>query len=138
MLIRCLLLNFLSLKGKVCFGGFADVRIEQMFCCTKFLSLGGHVVFYCTVAACGFLSLLYQTLTSDRWLKKLVFSKALDLNYYRKFRKQRPLERSERTSESSNKVSQMLANPESGYPLENNDPPKVETSKLISLFTKKK
>ncbi|CAH3042299.1 unnamed protein product [Porites lobata] len=46
-----------------------------------------HVVFYCKVAACGFLCLLYQTLTSDRWLKKLVFSKALDLNYYRTFRK---------------------------------------------------
>ena len=30
----------------------------------------------------------------------------------------------------------MLANPESGYPPENNDPPKVETSKLISLFAK--
>ena len=31
---------------------------------------------------------------------------------------------------------QMLANPESGYSPENNDPPKVETSKLISLFVK--
>ena len=30
----------------------------------------------------------------------------------------------------------MLANPESSDPLENNDPPKVETSKLISLFAK--
>ena len=30
----------------------------------------------------------------------------------------------------------MLANPESSDPPENNDPPKVETSKLISLFAK--
>ena len=32
------------------------------------------MVFYCTVAACGFLSLLYQKLTSDRLQKMLVFS----------------------------------------------------------------
>ena len=44
--------------------------------------------------------------------------------------------RKKRTSESSNKMLQMLANPESGYSPENNDPPKVETSKLISLFAK--
>ena len=41
-----------------------------------------------------------------------------------------------RTSESSDNMSQMLANPESSDPPENNDPPKVETSKLIFLFAK--
>ena len=40
------------------------------------------------------------------------------------------------TSESSDNMSQVLANPESSDPPENNDPPKVETSKLISLFAK--
>ena len=40
------------------------------------------------------------------------------------------------TSESSDKMSQVLANPESSDPPENNDPSKVETSKLISLFAK--
>ena len=57
------------------------------------------MVFYCTVAASGFLSLLYQKLTSDRFLNVLVFSFLifksglitfrvcfhsclLDLNYY--------------------------------------------------------
>ena len=34
-------------------------------------------------------------------------------------------------------MSQVLANRESSDPPENNDPPKVETSKLISLFAKK-
>ena len=34
------------------------------------------------------------------------------------------------------KILQVLANPESSDPPENNDPPKVETSKLISLFAK--
>ena len=33
-------------------------------------------------------------------------------------------------------MSQVLANPESSDPPENNDPPKVETSKLIALFEK--
>ena len=33
-------------------------------------------------------------------------------------------------------MSQVLANPESIDPPENNDNPKVETSKLISLFAK--
>ena len=44
--------------------------------------------------------------------------------------------RKQRTSESSDNMSQVLANPESSDPPENNDPPKVETSKLISLFAK--
>ena len=39
-----------------------------------------------------------------------------------------------RTSESSDNMSQVLANPESSDPPEKNDPPKVETS--ISLFAK--
>ena len=34
------------------------------------------------------------------------------------------------------KIFQVLANPESSDSPENNDPPKVETSKLISLFVK--
>ena len=33
-------------------------------------------------------------------------------------------------------MSQVLPNPESSDPTENNDPSKVETSKLISLFAK--
>ena len=33
-------------------------------------------------------------------------------------------------------MSLVIANLESSDPLENNDPPKVETSKLISLFAK--
>ena len=45
-------------------------------------------------------------------------------------------DRKYRTSESSDNMSQVLANPESSDPPENNDPPKVETSKLISLFAK--
>ena len=49
--------------GKVCFGGFI-VQIKQMFS-SPFSSLGGHVVFYCTLAANGLLSFLYQKLTSD-------------------------------------------------------------------------
>ena len=57
------------------------------------------MVFYCTVAASGFLSLIYQKLTCDRYLKVLLFSFLifksglitfrvcvdsflLDLNYY--------------------------------------------------------
>ena len=47
------------LSGKVCFEGFV-VRIEQMFSCRIFFSLGGYVVFHCAVATCVFLSLLYQ------------------------------------------------------------------------------
>ena len=35
-------------------------------------------------------------------------------------------------------MSQVLANPKSSDPPENNDPLKVETSKLISCFAKKK
>ena len=45
-------------------------------------------------------------------------------------------DRKYRASESSDNMSQVLANPESSDPPENNDPPKVETSKLISLFAK--
>ena len=44
--------------------------------------------------------------------------------------------RQKRTSESSDNMSQVLANPEISDPPENNDPPKVETSKLISFFAK--
>ena len=40
------------------------------------------------------------------------------------------------TSESSDNMSQVVANPESSDPPENNDPAKVETSKLISLMAK--
>ena len=51
------------------------MRIKPMFSSSNFLSLGGHVVFYCAVTACGFLSFLYhQKLTSDCQLKVLVFS----------------------------------------------------------------
>ena len=41
------------------------------------------------------------------------------------------------TFESSDKMSQVLANLESRDPPENNDPPKEETLKQISLFGKK-
>ena len=43
---------------KVCFGGFV-VRLSKCFL-VAFLLLGGQVVFYCLVPACGFSSLLYQ------------------------------------------------------------------------------
>ena len=46
--------------------------------------------------------------------------------------------RKKRTSESSDKMSWVLANPKSGDPPENNNLPKIETSKLISLSAKNK
>ena len=57
------------------------------------------------------------------------------MSNYRKIPKVTTLQK-KRTSESSTKMSQVLANPESGDSPENNDPSKVETSKLISLFAK--
>ena len=47
------------------------MRIEQMFSYRSSF----YVLFYCTVAACGFFFLLYQKLTnSDRLLKVSLFS----------------------------------------------------------------
>ena len=52
---------------------------------------------------------------------------------------ERTTPRKYRTSKSSDIMSQVLANPESSDPPKNNDPPEVDqTSKLISLFAKKK
>ena len=65
-LIRLLLLIF----SNACSGEFV-VRIEKMFSYRSSF----YVLFYCTVAACGFLFLLYQKLIrSDRYLKVSLLS----------------------------------------------------------------